>query len=158
MQMESLRRAASLGVTLVMAAIGWYFGGAAYQWLFQDTRAYAEMSDEELRPVLQRAADEINATAVPRNVDEATVLIGTSAGPQREFTYHYQIPGLSAADIDRNKVDSVLGEHLIGNACSEPGTSTFLKGGISINFAYADKGGTEFARFTVHPSDCGKSL
>jgi hypothetical protein len=157
MQMD-LRKAASLGVTLVMAAIGWYFGGAAYQWLFQDTRAYAEMSDEELRPILQRAAEEINSKAVPRNVDEATVLIRTSAGPEREFTYYYQISGLSAADIDRNKVDSVLGEHLIGNACSEPGTSTFLKGGISVNFAYADKAGTEFARFTVHPSDCGKSL
>ena len=156
--MESFRKAASLGVTLVMAAIGWYFGGAAYQWLMQDTRAYAEMSDEELRPVLQRAAEDINANSVPQNVDEATVLIGTSAGPEREFTYYYQISALSAAEIDRDKFQSVIGEHLIGKACSGPGTSKFLKGGISVNAVYSDKGGTEFARFTVNPSDCGTSL
>ena len=81
-------------------------------------------------------------------LDEATVLNRTSAGPGREFTYHYQIPSLSAADIDRNKFQSVIGSHLIEKACSGPGTSTFLQGG----------GGTEFARFTVNSSDCGSSL
>jgi hypothetical protein len=155
--MESLRKSASLGVTIVMVAVGWYFGGAAYQWLFQDTRAYAEMSDEELRPVLQRAAEEINSNSVPKTIDEATVLIGTSAGPGREFTYHYQIPSVSAAEIDPNKFQSVVGDHLVEKACSGPGTSTFLKGGVSVNAAYSDKGGMEFARLTVNPSDCGKS-
>jgi hypothetical protein len=155
--MESLRKAANLGLTLVMVAVGWYFGGAAYQWLFQDARAYAEMSDEELRPILQRAADEINSNSVPKTIDEATVLIGTSAGPEREFTYHYQIPSLSAAEIDRTRFQSVVGDHLIEKACSGPGTSTFLKGGVSVNAVYSDKGGTEFARLTVYPSDCGGS-
>jgi hypothetical protein len=52
----------------------------------------------------------------------------------------------------------MIRDNLTENACSGPGTSTFLKGGISINFAYADRGGTEFARITVNPSDCGDTL
>ena len=37
-------------------------------------------------------------------LDEATVLNRTSAGPEREFTYPYQIPSLSAADIPSEQV------------------------------------------------------
>jgi len=143
-------------VAFAAAAIAGGIGKGTVRWAMQeDNRAYAVIPSEEMIPFLKKISAKTNES-LPRKIDDASVLVSTDAGPGREFTYRYSLPNHYTIDLDFGFFVKTMEQRLVEQACAYEGTSTFLKGNVSINYAYVDKGGMPLHTFTVKPADCIK--
>jgi hypothetical protein len=102
---------------------------------------------------LSEVAAELNKQ-LPKPVDPETELSSVT-GLEGVFVYNYRIVSRSAAEVDANAFVKTIKPPVTTAACTAPQThDRFLKQGVTLRYAYADRNGTPITSFDVTPSDC----
>jgi len=92
---------------------------------------------------------------LPKPVDQETELASVE-GLEGVFVYNYRIHSRSVDEIDADGFAAAIQPQVTQAACAAPDTrDKFLKEGITLRYAYADRNDTPITSFDVTPADCG---
>lgn len=101
---------------------------------------------------LRDAANLLNQR-LPMQVDAETRL-DSSVGADRRFIYKYTLVNVTADMLTPAELKAAMEETLINRVCTEQGMQVFVKQGVTVSYAYADKNGKEIAVLSVAPGQC----
>ncbi len=109
-----------------------------------------------LDKVLTLLADKANST-LPMMVDRNTRWDTTMAGPGKNFTYFYTMPGHASADLDPVATREAIAPQVTGNVCGNKDMQVMFKAGVTAHYVYRGNDGAEVVRLAIAPADCGVS-
>lgn len=112
----------------------------------------AGVREGKLDAKLREAANTLNQR-LPMQVDAETRL-DSSVAADRQFIYKYTLVNITADMLSSSELKAAMEETVINRVCTEQGMQVFVKQGVTVSYAYADKNGKEIAVLSVAPSQC----
>ncbi|MBL8918894.1 MAG: hypothetical protein JNJ54_08555 [Myxococcaceae bacterium] len=103
---------------------------------------------------LSGVASEVNKT-LPMMLDKDTEFV-SATGLEGTFVYNYRLVNHGAGDLDVAVFNSKMQPLITNAACTRPETRDgFLRKGVVLRYAYADRDRNHVTTIDVTPADCG---
>lgn len=115
--------------------------------------AFAPASAKDYSAQLQNVAATLNAH-LPRQLDKATRLDHTEAGPGNTFTYDFTLVSIASGTPKAQKVASAVRGYVLDRACHNPSVTNMLDMGVTMRYVYRGSDGGQVASFALHAADC----
>ena len=134
--------------------LGWAIGVPLGILIYRYTFGPHRLSDADMAKYLAAASAEVNRR-LPIMVDSETQLVSTT-GLDRVLQYNYRLVNVSVTQAQAASLMRIVRPGILRSACSTPQTrNTFLKRGVTLRYAYADRSGYDLFTIEVAPRDCG---
>jgi hypothetical protein len=102
--------------------------------------------------VIVKISSQINATC-PIQVDKATRLDTTIAGPGNRLTYVYTLVGMSADEVDSDTLTAAVRPSIVNGYKTLPKMATLRANNVELHYLYRDKEGKHIGDIFVSPRD-----
>lgn len=112
----------------------------------------AQSNENPIEGQLLKASGEINKN-LPMMVDSETRLDSTM-GMNNTLRYNYTLVNRTADSISGQVLKAALETKLTNNVCSSDDMRIFVSNGVTVQYAYFGKEGTQIGVITIPPSKC----